>query len=493
MSANNPIFGFQQSFYTDLPECYVAADAAHFSSPELVYFNTHFASSITANFPSNEQALAELFSGQALPDDAKPIAQAYAGHQFGHFNPQLGDGRAMILGELTCHNGNVIELDLKGSGPTNFSRQGDGKAAIGPMLREVLISEAMHALGIATTRSLAVVSTGDRVHRDPPQVGAVLARTASSHIRIGTFQYFAARDQHDVLEKLVQYCIGRHYPALKHSTHPALDLLQATVNAQARLVAQWMGIGFIHGVMNTDNVLIGAETIDFGPCAFMDVFDPTTVFSSIDQNSRYAYMNQPPVTQWNLARFAETLIPLLHNDKDEAIALATKAVKSFSEAYDVQYRLIMCHKLGLQSDADPSTLDSIIEQWTKLLYEHKLDWTNAHIALSEYVANPQESSSLIAMCQTDNLTSEGLTAWLVKRNAVASNNYEVMKQANPMVIPRNHLVEEALNAAISKHDFEPFETLLEVLENPFSKPANNKYMQAGTAAFAEDFVTFCGT
>lgn len=489
MSANKFNFGFKQTFFTELPDCYVTADAARFSSPGLVYFNTNFASTIKANFPTDEADLAELFSGQTIPEDAKPLAQAYAGHQFGHFNPQLGDGRAMILGELECTDDNIIELDLKGSGPTNFSRNGDGKAAIGPMLREVLMSEAMHALGVATTRSLAVVTTGERVYREPPQAGAVLARTASSHIRIGTFQYFAARSQNDVLEKLVQYCIKRHYPTIKDSVQPALDLLQATINAQAKLVAQWMGIGFIHGVMNTDNMLIGAETIDYGPCAFMDVYDPATVFSSIDQNSRYAYMNQPPVTQWNLARFAETLVPLIHTDRDEAIALATKAVQSFSEAYDTQYRLVMCDKLGLQNSADAPTLDAIIEQWTKLLYEHDLDWTNTHLALGEHIANPHAESYLLAMFEA----SEGINDWLVKRDLVASSDNAIMQKANPKVIPRNHLVEQALSAAIGDRDFEPFDALLTVLENPFTTPDNSKYTQVAPADFTDDFVTFCGT
>ena len=490
-AANAPIesFGFQQQFYTKLPECYVEAEAAKFSSPGLVYFNTEFAQSIKANFPEDEDALASLFSAQTIPHDAKPIAQAYAGHQFGHFNPQLGDGRAMILGELSCTDGSIIELDLKGSGPTNFSRNGDGKAGLGAMLREVLISEGMHALGVATTRSLAVVTTGEQVFRSPPQAGAVLARTASSHIRIGTFQFFAARKQNDVLEKLVHYCIDRHYPLLKNSPQPAFDLLHASIKAQAKLVAQWMGVGFIHGVMNTDNMLIGAETIDYGPCAFMDIYDSRTVFSSIDKNSRYAYMNQPPVAQWNLARFAETLLPLLHEDHDEAILLATDAVKSFSDEYAAQFRLVMSCKLGLQEEADPEAVDSLIEEWNRVLYECKLDWTSTHRALSDYLNENIRYEDFIALFQ-ENVS---IAAWLEQRSKLSKADCSSMLQVNPIVIPRNHLVEEALDAASLNANFAPFDELLAVLQAPFTQPKNDKYTQAAPTAFTDDFVTYCGT
>lgn len=395
MQTNNHALGFQQEFYTTLPECYVQAESSSFASPSLIFFNQDLADSLKASFPKSDEELAQLLSGQVLSSDAKPIAQAYAGHQFGHFNPQLGDGRAMILGELRDESGATYELDLKGSGPTPFSRGGDGKAALGPMLREVLIAESMHALGVATTRSLSVVAAGEQVYRNPPQSGAVLCRTASSHIRIGTFQFFAARDKYDVVEELVQFCIKRHYPQLSTSQSPALSLLQATIKTQAKLIAQWMGLGFIHGVMNTDNMLVGGETIDYGPCAFMDIFDEDTVFSSIDQNSRYAYVNQAPVAQWNLSRFAETLLPLIDEDKDKAIEIATEAVRAFNPLYKQAYRAVMCNKLALMLkpdiktnesiDAHHEVLDGIIYEWTSLLKSLKLDWTQAHYFLTQYL------------------------------------------------------------------------------------------------------------
>ncbi len=489
----HPPIGFKQGFYIDLPDCYVDADAAQFDSPELVYFNHDYAASLKLSLPTDDTQLAALFSGQALPSDAKPIAQAYAGHQFGHFNPSLGDGRAMILGEIEGTNGELTELDLKGSGPTPFSRNGDGKAAIGPMLREVLISEAIHAMHIPTTRSLAVVNTGERVFRSPPQSGAVLARTADSHIRIGTFQYFAARDQHDVIGKLVTYCIDRHYGHLQSSEQPAVDLLNAVVEAQADLVAQWMGVGFIHGVMNTDNILIGAQTIDYGPCAFMDTYDPTTVFSSIDANSRYAYMNQPPVMQWNLARLAETLLAQLSSNKDEAIELATNAVKRFNTLYNQAYLHVMCAKLGMQYNVDSieetQAIESIVSQWTDLLTEHNIDWSRAHIALTCHLTKQHDRLSLLGLFNQ----SQDLTHWLALRDKFSQPDLSSMKEVNPIVLPRNHLVEEAIDAASLYNDYAPFFALLTVLQQPYNWPTDDKYTQASTAAFTEEFVTYCGT
>lgn len=502
MQTTNQTLGFQQEFYNTLPECYVEAEASLFASPSLVFFNQDLADTLKANFPKSDEELAKLLSGQVLSSDAKPIAQAYAGHQFGHFNPQLGDGRAMILGELLNENGAAYELDLKGSGPTPFSRGGDGKAALGPMLREVLIAEAMHALGVATTRSLAVVTTGEQVYRNPPQQGAVLSRTASSHIRIGTFQFFAARDQYDVVNKLVQFCINRHYPELSSHKNPALSLLQATVKAQAELIAQWMGLGFIHGVMNTDNMLVGAETIDYGPCAFMDIYDETTVFSSIDQNSRYAYFNQAPVAQWNLSRFAETLLPLIDEDKDKAIELATEAVRAFNPLYNHAYRSVMCKKLALQlepiehgdeaKETHEQTLDSIIDEWTNLLKSLKLDWTNAHYFLAQYLRSKHADKTLLNM--SDN--SSELLAWLDKRSlhSVPSGELEsTLYKQNPAVIPRNHLVEEALDAASYKNDYGPFKVLLDQILKPYEYPSDARFAQPAPTGFTEHFATYCGT
>jgi uncharacterized protein YdiU (UPF0061 family) len=479
--------GFKQSFVNALPDCFVPAEALLFTKPKLVFFNQQFAEELTADWPQQHEDLAMLFAGQQLPADAKPIAQAYAGHQFGHFNPQLGDGRAMILGELLANSGAVAELDLKGSGPTPFSRGGDGKAALGPMLREVLIAEAMHALNIPSTRSLAVVSTGEVVYRDPPQPGAVLARTASSHIRIGTFQFFAARDQYDVVEKLVQFCIQRHYPHLLSSETPALSLLEAVIDAQAKLVASWMGVGFIHGVMNTDNMLIGAETIDFGPCAFMDTYDPNTVFSSIDKNSRYAYSNQPGVTLWNISRFAETLLPLIDEDKEKAIEQATEVVQGFSEKYEQAIRIKMSEKLGLSITADAIELDKVIKQWYELLQTQAVDWTLAHWYLGEYLRSKNEQFFKL-FSDLDSVKS-----WLSQREKVAAKSLDSLTNANPAIVPRNHLVEEALNAASLENNFEPFNILLKHLTSPFELPTDDKFMHPATEAFNEKFVTYCGT
>lgn len=502
MQTNNQALGFQQEFYTTLPDCYVEAESALFASPSLIFFNQDLADTLKASFPKTDEALAELLSGQVLSSDAKPIAQAYAGHQFGHFNPQLGDGRAMILGELLDEKGGIHELDLKGSGATPFSRGGDGKAALGPMLREVLISEAMHALGVATTRSLAVVATGEQVYRSPPQPGAVLCRTASSHIRIGTFQFFAARDQYDVVEKLVQFCIKRHYPELSSSQTPALSLLKTTIKTQAELIAKWMGLGFIHGVMNTDNMLVGGETIDYGPCAFMDVYDENTVFSSIDQNSRYAYVNQAPVAQWNLSRFAETLLPLIDEGKDNAIALATEAVRAFNPQYSQAYRAVMCKKLALvlkpdteageSKEAHLDTLDSIIYEWTSLLKSIKLDWTQAHYFLTQYLLSHQADKTLLSMSEN----SPELLAWLNKRSLHSVPNEElehVLNKQNPAVIPRNHLVEEALDAASYDNDFAPFQALLGQILKPYDYPSDERYAKEAPIAFTEGFATYCGT
>ena len=541
--------GLQQYFHSQLPECYVKAEAATFAELELVYFNKCYAASLDAHFPKDAQHLARLFSGQNIPDDAKPIAQAYAGHQFGHFNPQLGDGRAMILGELLAIDSSVHELDLKGSGPTPFSRGGDGKAALGPMLREVLIAEAMHALGVPTTRALAVVTTSETVYRNPPQPGAVLARTAESHIRIGTFQFFAAREQYDVVEKLVSFCLKRHYSnrdtsasnqnniseqtvgltsrlisknsADERSTNtPAFYLLRLSIEAQAKLIAKWMGLGFIHGVMNTDNMLIGAQTIDYGPCAFMDVYEPNTVFSSIDQNSRYAYSNQPGVAQWNLSRFAETLLPLIHDNKEQAIELATKAVQDFIPQYEHYFRQEMAKKLGLATPKECATdinqqltnqqdTDALIEQWLDILHKQKVDWTNAHFQLTcllhgkkhEHQNDASEGNEKVFFELFEELDT--VKAWLKNRaqfneklSAQGQDTCEPIKSmlsANPAIIPRNHLVEEALQAATHTGDLGLFNALLTHLTRPFDKPTDAKYTQMGSDEFYQSFRTFCGT
>ena len=467
------------SFTQALPEGFSKATALAFPDCQLAYLDSALLASLGLHERIPADALARCFAAQQLPEDAQPIAQAYAGHQFGHFNPQLGDGRAMLIGELTTSQGQSLEIGFKGTGPTTFSRGGDGKAALGPMLREVLISQAFVALGIPTTRPLAVTTTGALVQRQYAQPGAVLTRLASSHIRVGTFQYYAAREQYDAVERLVAYCIARHYPACAQDSNPVLAFLQGVIARQAALIAQWMGVGFIHGVMNTDNMLICGETIDFGPCAFMEAYDPATVFSSIDHGGRYAYGNQPGIAQWNLARLAETLLPLISSDKAEAIALATQAVNDFEPAYTEQFRAIMQTKLGLQGK-EKATADVLIEQWLALLNASKADFTLAHWYLQQ-----QDRSALAALLSDQ----AGFADWWQAYTAVLP---DIAPSVNPCVIPRNHLVEEALRSA-EDGDMQPFHRLLAVITRPFNAPDEQRFLQPAAPAFTEAYMTFCGT
>ena len=349
--------GFEHSYSTLAPRFYARLSPVAVADPRLVIFNRALAEDLGLDAEAIEPEAAAMFSGNALPEDAAPIAMAYAGHQFGGFVPRLGDGRALLLGELRDRGGVLRDVQLKGSGLTPFSRTADGRAALGPMLREYLISEAMHALGIPTTRSLAVVTTGERVWREDLLPGAVLTRVAASHIRVGTFQYFAARDDHDGVRELLDYVIARHYREARNEQNPALAVLKAVTERQVALIAQWMLVGFIHGVMNTDNMAISGETIDYGPCAFMDAYHPNTVFSSIDHNGRYAYTNQAAIAQWNLARFAETLLPLIDPDADKAIAAATRIVDPFIERFDAHFLNGMRRKIGLASEFEEDDAD----------------------------------------------------------------------------------------------------------------------------------------
>lgn len=456
-----------------------------FEAPTLVFFNHQLASEINLSDDS-----ASLLAAQDIPENLSVIAQAYAGHQFGQFNPMLGDGRAHIIGDVKDKKGRVFEFGFKGSGATPFSRGGDGKAALGPMLREVLISEAMHALGIETTRSVAVVRNNQTVFRDPPQPRAILTRIASSHIRVGTFQFFAARNLNESVQQLCEYCLARHYPDAVDGDNKALVLLQAVIERQATLIAQWMSVGFIHGVMNTDNMLISGETIDYGPCAFMETYDPKTVYSSIDQRGRYAYINQPGVAQWNLSRFAETLLPLIHSDRDEAIAMATDAVRSFSSAYDHAFRERMRMKLGIDAAVSQQDCDKLIGDWLSLLTDNDLDFTNTHRSLSSALAESQDFLGSIPKGQ-----QEGIEAWLVRwRKHISPNLRKADLDAiNPVVIPRNHLVEDALKKAWQDDDYSLFNALLESLKTPFDTPDNTSFTQPAPMGFDEHYVTFCGT
>ena len=448
-------------------------------APGLVVLNRRLAESLGLDPEAldSEQGAAVL-SGNHLPDGAEPIAQAYAGHQFGHFT-MLGDGRALLLGEQITPAGQRFDIQFKGSGQTPYSRRGDGRAALGPMLREYLISEAMHALGIPTTRSLAVVTTGAAVYRERPLPGAVLTRVAASHIRVGTFEFAAAIDDPAQLRMLADYTIDRHYPAAKEANNPYLALLESVMDRQAALVAQWMSIGFIHGVMNTDNMAIAGETIDYGPCAFMDHYHPATVFSSIDQQGRYAYANQPDIAQWNLARFAETLLPLIAETTEAAIEIAETAIRSFPGRYREHWLNRMRSKIGL-INAEPDDA-ALIEGLLSAMQLEQLDFTNTFVALAGEDAKPA-----------------GLEAWtrrwevrLQRQDGGITAARTLMQATNPAVIPRNLQVEAALEAAVENNDTGPLHALLAVLSRPFETPAETQFTTPAPAG--QRYQTFCGT
>jgi len=430
-----------------------------------------------------------LLTGTRVPAEASPVAQAYAGHQFGGFQPRLGDGRALLLGEIEGPDGHLHDLHLKGSGRTPFARGGDGLAAVGPMLREYVISEAMHALGIPTTRALAVVATGKTVYRESPLPGAVLARVASSHLRVGTFQFapllMRASGNTDLLRRLADHAIARHHPAAADAEQPYLALLEAVSAAQARLVAQWMSVGFIHGVMNTDNMTISGETIDYGPCAFMEAFDPATVFSSIDSWGRYAYGNQPSIALWNLARFAEALLPLLADDAEAGIAVAEASLGEFQGLYEAAWTDAMARKLGV-AGASADTVEALVGDLLTQLQQSGLDWTLFFRRLAGAArgdAEPVRGEFI------DLATFDG---WLQRWRDLGPDA-DAMDRVNPVYIPRNHLVEEALTAATGG-DLGPVEKLLDAIRSPFDVRAGlDRYAEPGPREFSASFQTFCGT
>lgn len=429
-----------------------------------------------------------LLTGTLLPPDATPVAQAYAGHQFGGFVPRLGDGRALLLGELVDTHGRLRDLHLKGSGRTPFARGGDGLAALGPMLREYLVSEAMHAMGVPTTRSLSVVSTGRTVQREDLLPGAVLARVASSHLRIGSFQYAATTGDLDLLRRLADHAIARHQPAAADADNPHLALLDAVVATQASLLARWMLVGFVHGVMNTDNMTISGETIDYGPCAFLDAYDPTTVYSSIDHSGRYAFGNQPVVAQWNLARLAETLLPLIDANQDRAVELAVASLDAFLPRYDEAWTAGMRAKLGLADRAGQladASGTSLITDWVSLAQRNRVDHTASYRALAAAARGDAEPVRGLFLDLPE--LDRWLTTWLVARP-----DADLMDRTNPLYIPRNHLVEEAL-AAATDGDLSPFERLLDTVTAPYDqRPGLERYTQPAPDDFGT-YRTFCGT
>ncbi|MCI3923124.1 YdiU family protein [Paenibacillus sp. TRM 82003] len=494
MSENKATVDVGWSFdnsYTRLPETfYTLQNPVPVRSPKLAVLNEALAASLGLDVEALQgEAGAATFAGNRIPEGAKPLAQAYAGHQFGHFT-MLGDGRAVLLGEHLAPAGERYDIQLKGSGRTPYSRGGDGRAALGPMLREYIISEAMHALGIPTTRSLAVATTGQPVIREEELTGAVLTRVAASHIRVGTFQYAARFGTTDDLRALADYVLARHYPEIPlNDDGRYLSLLRGVVDRQAGLIAKWLLVGFIHGVMNTDNMTVSGETIDYGPCAFMNEYDPATVFSSIDRQGRYAYGHQPAIGVWNLSRFAETLLPLLHDDQDEAIKLAEEALSTFSGAFQLSWSSGMRAKLGLFGEESED--ETLVQELLSLMQKYRADYTNTFLALTfdSFDRVPELSGN------------EEFASWRVRWQArrerqeeTAEASHARMRDSNPAVIPRNHRVEEALDAAVNEDDFEVMKRLLGVLAKPYAHTTEQQQEYATTPERTNvPYRTYCGT
>lgn len=474
--------------YARLPETFFTKqNPTPVREPELVILNASLATSLGLNIQALQSTEGvEVFAGNKIPDQAMPLAQAYAGHQFGHFT-MLGDGRAILLGEQITPSGQRFDIQLKGSGRTPYSRRGDGRAALGPMLREYIISEAMHELGIPTTRSLAVALTGESIIRETELPGAILTRVAASHLRVGTFQYAARWGTPEELRALADYALHRHFPELEAEENRYLKLLQEVIKRQAMLIAKWQLVGFIHGVMNTDNMTISGETIDYGPCAFMDVYDPATVFSSIDTQGRYAYGNQPYIGVWNLARFAETLLPLLHKDEKKAIELAEKELSGFSDLYK-QYSLAgMRAKLGLFHEEEQD--QSLVEDLLSMMHKYQADYTNTFRAFT--LGKPEDT----VLYGTTEFTEwhEKWQARLDSQEESKASAQQLMQKNNPAIIPRNHRVEEALEAAVNQGDYRVMERLLDVLSDPFAySPEQEEYATLPADSNCA-YRTYCGT
>ena len=480
--------------YARLPDRFYARVApTPVRAPRLIRVNRELAETlgIDSEWLSSAEGV-EILAGNRVPDKAEPIATAYAGHQFGGFVPQLGDGRAILLGEVIDRGGVRRDIQLKGSGRTPYSRGGDGRAWIGPVLREYVVSEAMAALGIATTRALAAVTTGDPVRRETVLPGAVLTRVASSHIRVGTFQFFAARDDDEALRLLADHVIARHYPDAAQEERPYRALLDAVINAQAELIAQWLLVGFIHGVMNTDNMAVTGETIDYGPCAFMDEYDPRTVFSSIDRFGRYAYANQPNIGLWNLTAFAQCLLPLLSDDEDRAVADGEEALSAFSPAFQNAYQPGLRRKLGLATERDGDA--ALGQELLKLMHDDRADFTNTFRRLGDAASGG--SAELRSLFAHPAALDEWLARWhqrLADEPTDAAARASAMRAVNPAFIPRNHRIEAMIAAAVDNDDFAPFEELLSVLSKPFEdQPAFDHYRKP-PETHERVHATFCGT
>ena len=474
--------------YAGLPKTFfTTVNPTSVKSPKLIIFNDCLAASLGLNVDALKETNGEeIFGGNKIPQGALPLAQAYAGHQFGYFT-MLGDGRVILLGEHITSSKERVDIQLKGSGRTRYSRGGDGRATLGPMLREYIISEAMHGLGIPTTRSLGVTTTGEAVIRETYLPGAILTRIASSHLRVGTFQYASRWGSIEELRILADYTIKRHFPYIEDNENKYLSLLEEVIKRQAELIAKWQLVGFIHGVMNTDNMTISGETIDYGPCAFMDVYNPATVFSSIDVHGRYSYKNQPNIGVWNLTRFAETLLPLLHVDEEKAIELAEDAVSSFNELYHHNWLSGMRSKLGIFNQESED--ESIIEALLMIMKKYNADYTNTFRALT---IDKLEDNPLFK--------TKEFTHWyqiwkerLNRQNESKDLSYKLMRNSNPAVIPRNHRVEEALEAAVKEEDYSVMNKLVDVLSNPYDySPEQEEYSTLPPKSTCP-YRTFCGT
>jgi serine/tyrosine/threonine adenylyltransferase len=473
--------------YACLPQTFFTSQKpTSVSSPKLAIFNEPLATSLGVNIQSlQSEEGAAVFAGNKIPQGASPLAQAYAGHQFGHFT-MLGDGRAVLLGEQITPTGERLDIQLKGSGRTPYSRGGDGRAALGPMLREYIISEAMHGLGIPTTRSLAVTTTGEEIARESYLPGAILTRVAASHLRVGTFQYAARWGSKEELRELADYAIKRHYPEIEGDENRYLSFLHEVIKRQAVLIAKWQLVGFIHGVMNTDNMTISGETIDYGPCAFMDTYDPATVFSSIDREGRYAYGNQPNIGVWNLARLAEALLPLLHENQEEAVTLAQDKLSDFAQLFESNWLEGMRVKLGLFNEEEQDK--PLIKDLLDMMQKHRADYTNTFRALT--LDKPEET-----ILQKTTEFTQWLERWkarLGRQEESKDSSIQLMRNSNPSVIPRNHRVEEALEAA-NNGDYTVMEKLLEVLSNPYAYTPEQTDYTTLPAPSPRPYQTFCGT
>src|ERR1700723_709761 len=482
--------------YSALREHFFARlNPAPVAKPRLLRFNLGLERELGLGIGDlDAQALAKLFSGNVLAEVSDPIAMAYAGHQFGHFVPQLGDGRAILLGEALDRAGVRRDIQLKGSGRTAYSRGGDGRAALGPVLREYLVSEAMHALGIPATRALAAVATGESVFREEALPGAILTRVAASFVRVGTFQYFAARDDVEAVRRLADYVIDRHYPHAKAERSPYLALLRAAAGAQASLVARWMQVGFIHGVMNTDNMAVSGETIDYGPCAFVDAYDPAAVFSSIDRQGRYAYANQPHAALWNLARFAETLLPIIDADGDRGVALASEALTVFSTRFADESQAGMRRKLGLSAheEGDAALADDLLDA----MHRNQADFTLTFRGLGEAAEREAADPSVRALFASPRDYDGWAVRWrarLARDPLDPHSRAAAMRQTNPAVIPRNHRIEQVIEAAVERQDFEPFARMSEVLSQPYRLGEGFESYADAPQPAERVRQTFCGT